>query len=303
MFAGTVLTDFIFSFLYVDTFKLLSKIHDFDCVLYGHASSMDLDRLECDLKNGMKIQALYTEFPGNPLMISPDLERLGALSSTYGFLLVVDETIGTSVNVSLIPHCDILCTSLTKMFSGGCNVMGGSVTLNPRSSWYSRLRRAFLDRPTCPYFCHDTLIMERNSTDFPVRVAKASSNAAHIATILRGHSSVANVFYPKGSPSQSTYDRYRREGQGYGFMISVQFKEPAGAVAFHDAFHVAKGPSLGTNFTLCCAYTLLAHYRELEWAAEFGVTEYLVRISVGIEDVEELESVVAAALNAAKAPQ
>lgn len=264
---------------------------------------MDLDRLESDLKNGMKIQALYTEFPGNPLMISPDLDWLGRLSSTYGFLLVVDETIGTSVNVSLIPYCDILCTSLTKMFSGGCNVMGGSVTLNPKSSWYTRLSRAFLDQPPCPYFCHDALIMEHNSKDFPTRVSKASSNAERITTILRGHGSVANVFYPKESPSQSTYDRYRREGQGYGFMISVQFKESAAAVAFHDAFHVAKGPSLGTNFTLCCAYTLLAHYRELEWAAEFGVTEHLVRISVGIEDVEVLESVVTAALNAAEATQ
>lgn len=284
----------------MDTYKVLSKIHDFDCVLYGHASSCDLDRLQSDLSNGMKIDALYTEFPGNPLMVSPDLGRLGELSKKYGFPLVVDDTIGTSVNVSLISHCDILCTSLTKMFSGGCNVMGGSLILNAQSPRYDQLIQAFKYRPTCPYFCHDVLVMEENSKDFPDRVAKASSSAEHITAVLRNHSSVSEVFYTQGSSSQSVYDRYRRSGQGYGFLISVQFRAPEGAVAFHDAFHVAKGPSLGTNFTLCCAYTLLAHYREREWAAEFGVTEYLVRISIGIEDKEELERVVCTALEAAR---
>lgn len=286
------LTCWISSFLYVDTYKVLSKIHGFDCVLYGHASPCDLERLESDLTNGMKIDALYTEFPGNPLMVSPDLKRLDELSTIHDFLLVVDDTIGTSVNVSLISHCDILCTSLTKMFSGGCNVMGGSLTLNPQSLRYHNLKQTFRHRPICPYFCYDVLVMEDNSKDFPDRVIKASSSAEHVTTILRNHSSVSEVFYTKGSPSQSLYDRFRRPGQGYGFLISVQFRSPAAAVAFHDAFHVAKGPSLGTNFTLCCAYTLLAHYKELEWATKFGVTEYLVRISVGIEDRTELERIV-----------
>lgn len=63
---------------------------------------------------------------------------------------------------------------------------------------------------------------------------------------------------------------------------------------------MAKGPSLGTNFTLCCAYTLLAHYSELEWAAEYGVFEHLVHISVGIEDAGILEDLVRRALAAAR---
>lgn len=55
-----------------------------------------------------------------------------------------------------------------------------------------------------------------------------------------------------------------------------------------DKLETAKGPSLGTNFTLCSPYTLLAHYGELEWAASFGVESDLVRISVGLEETEEL---------------
>ena len=84
-------------------------------------------------------------------------------------------------------------------------------------------------------------------------------------------------------------------------MLSVRFTAPERAVAFYDALDVAKGPSLGTNFTLCCAYTLLAHYKELEWAAEYGVVEDLVRISVGLEERGWLEERVARALKAAEA--
>lgn len=60
------------------------------------------------------------------------------------------------------------------------------------------------------------------------------------------------------------------------------------AVAFFDALRVSKGPSLGTNFTLACPYTLLAHYDELEWAAGCGVASHLVRVSVGLEDADDL---------------
>jgi cystathionine gamma-synthase len=83
---------------------------------------------------------------------------------------------------------------------------------------------------------------------------------------------------------------------GYGYLLSIQFIEPDAVIAFHDALDVAKGPSLGTNFTLCCPYTLLAHFSELEWAAKFGVVEHLVRIRVGVEDLEILASIVQRAL-------
>jgi cystathionine gamma-synthase len=283
----------------VDTFKVLSKIQGIECVLYGHASPEDLDALEADLNGGMIIHALYTEFPGNPLMTSPDLESLRQLSLKYDFPLVIDDTIATSINVALFPYCDVICTSLTKMFSGGCNVMGGSAVLNPHSPWYVRMRRTISTQPSEPYFPLDVLIMEQNSKDFRQRIMQANTNAEMIVDLLKCHTSVAQVFYPKGSPSQRLYDRFRRSGGGYGFLVSIRFVTAATAIAFYDALDVAKGPSLGTNFTLCCAYTLLAHYRELEWAAKFGVTEHLIRISVGIERPEVLEELVAKALAAA----
>lgn len=68
------------------------------------------------------------------------------------------------------------------------------------------------------------------------------------------------------------------------------------AIAVYDSLETAKGPSLGTNFTLCSPYTLLAHYGELEWAAQFGVESDLIRVSVGLEETEELVGIFERAL-------
>jgi cystathionine gamma-synthase len=71
------------------------------------------------------ILALFTEIPSNPLLRCADLPRLRRLADKYDFLIVVDETIGNFVNVEVLPYCDIVVSSLTKVFSGDSNVMGG----------------------------------------------------------------------------------------------------------------------------------------------------------------------------------
>ncbi|KAJ5114934.1 pyridoxal phosphate-dependent transferase [Penicillium alfredii] len=274
-------------------------IYNFDCIFYGHGSTSELNTLEAGLAdNTIKINALITEFPSNPLLTTPDLHRLRTLAQQYNFLLIVDDTLATAVNVSLLPFCDAICTSLTKMFSGHCNVMGGSVALNPASESFSALNRQLSASFEDTYFPLDALFMDHNSRDIIPRVSRASANAARIAEIFRRHHAVAEVFYPQGSATQRAYDRFRKTGGGYGFLLSVRFRVPAAASAFYDALRVAKGPSLGTNFTLCCAYTLLAHATEMEWAAGYGVVPHLVRISVGIEEVDGLVRAIGDALAA-----
>jgi cystathionine gamma-synthase len=71
------------------------------------------------------ILALFTEFPSNPLLRSANLPRLRALADKYDFLIVIDETIGNFVNVEVLPYADMVVSSLTKIFSGASNVMGG----------------------------------------------------------------------------------------------------------------------------------------------------------------------------------
>lgn len=102
------------------------------CHFLGHGLDSDIDELEKILEkeftlNSSKppILALFTEFPSNPLLRSADLPRLRRLADKYDFLIVVDETIGNFMNVEVLPFADIVVSSLTKVFSGSSNVMGG----------------------------------------------------------------------------------------------------------------------------------------------------------------------------------
>lgn len=95
------------------------------CLFYGHGSAADLEDLEGRCNRGERYLAVFCEFPGNPLLKSPDLCRLRSLGDRYDFAIVVDETIGNLMNVHVLPLADVVVSSLTKIFSGDSNVMGG----------------------------------------------------------------------------------------------------------------------------------------------------------------------------------
>ena len=84
-----------------------------------------MNDLERRCEAGEKFLALFCEFPGNPLLKTPDLRRLRSLADRYDFALIVDETIGNFINVNVLSVADVVVSSLTKVFTGECNVMGG----------------------------------------------------------------------------------------------------------------------------------------------------------------------------------
>jgi cystathionine gamma-synthase len=93
--------------------------------IHSQGTSEELDRLEASLASGHEIACFFCEVPSNPLCATPDLDRIRSLADRYQFPVVCDETIGTFVGVDVLPYVDIVVTSLTKLFSGGSNVMGG----------------------------------------------------------------------------------------------------------------------------------------------------------------------------------
>jgi len=95
------------------------------CVFYGHGGSDDIDDLERRCAGGERFLALFCEFPGNPLLKTPDIGRLRSLADRYDFAIVIDETIGNFLNVHVLHYADVIVSSLTKVFSGDSNVMGG----------------------------------------------------------------------------------------------------------------------------------------------------------------------------------
>jgi cystathionine gamma-synthase len=288
-----------FGFPYVDTLKILQKFGP-GVVFYGHASESDLDDLEKRLEAGERFLALFCEFPGNPLLTCPNLARIRQLADKYDFAVVVDETIGTFANINVLPFADIVVSSLTKIFSGDCNVMGGSAIFNPNSRYYAALKEWARTEYEDTYWPEDVMFMERNSRDFVSRIDRVNANAEAICEVLRASPLVKKVFYPRYNESRANYEACRLPSGGYGGLISVVFHRKEQAVAFYDAVDTAKGPSLGTNFTLTSPYVLLAHYNELDWAEQFGVERDLVRISVGLEETEHIVKVFKEALKAAE---
>ncbi|KAF4556161.1 Cystathionine gamma-synthase-like protein [Elsinoe fawcettii] len=287
----------MFGFPYVDTLKILEKWGP-GVQFYGHSSEDDLDDLEARLEKGERFLCLVTEFPGNPLLKSPDLKRIRRLADKYDFAVMIDETIGNICNINVLPDADIIVSSLTKIFSGDCNVMGGAAILNPSGRYYQKLKAVLADEFEDNLFAEDSIFLERNSRDFVSRIARINTNAELICDMLEGHSRIKQVNYPKTAPTQQYYDQYKLPGGGYGGLLSCTFYSIDDAIAFYDALETAKGPSLGTNFTLASPFVLLAHYGELEWAAQYGCEANLVRFSVGLEDEAELKRTFEKALDA-----
>lgn len=167
------------------------------------------------------------------------------------------------------------------------------------------------------YYFEDAIVMESNSRDFAFRVDVINSNANAVCEYLRTRSLAWNpeledeglvikdIFYPKWVTRQN-YDLCRRANaeNNFGPLFSLTFTSPQASHAFYDALQCAKGPSLGTNFTLACPYTILAHFYERPWAAGYGIEEGLVRVSVGMENlsllIEWFERAVVAAEDAGR---
>lgn len=287
-----------YGFPYIDTLKILQKWGP-GCQFYGHGAAVDLDDIAERCNRGEQFLALFCEFPGNPLLRTPDLLRIRKLADRYDFAVVVDETIGNFINVDIFPYADIVVSSLTKVFAGECNVMGGSAIINPQGKYYGRLKKIMEFEYEDNYWPEDAIFMERNSRDFVSRIQRINVSAEAICETLKASPIVEEVFYPKCSPTRHHYDTCRNKDGGYGGLLSVTFKTTVQAITFFDELDTAKGPSLGTNFTLSSPYVILAHYAELEWVQQFGVDPDLVRISIGLEDPVALCDKVRLALDAA----
>ncbi|PRT54599.1 putative cystathionine gamma-synthase [Wickerhamiella sorbophila] len=277
-----------FGFPYTDTLKTLEKWGP-GAIFYPRGTEQELNELESLLKSGTRIAALFCEFPSNPLLKSPNIVRISKMAKDHDFLVIVDDTVGNMSNISVLPWVDMTVSSLTKIFSGDCNVMAGALVLNHNGRHYTELKRIISAQFEDLFFALDALYLERNSRDFAQRSHRTNANAEAVVDLLRSRTDlVKEVYYPKGSDTQANYDQVKVSDGGYGGLLSVVFKNPEHASTFFDAINIAKGPSLGTNFTLACPYTIIAHFLELDFVESCGVDRNLVRISIGLEETKDL---------------
>ncbi|MBI5396021.1 MAG: PLP-dependent transferase [Verrucomicrobia bacterium] len=272
-------------FPYVDTLKLQQK--------FGAGATLlhDLQHIAGDLRalvQGGSLAACFCEIPGNPLLGSADLRGIRPLLREHRVPLVADDVVATPVNVDLSDHADLIATSLTKYVVGTCNAMGGALICNPKSPLYAELKAIVRAQHEELLWGEDAAVLEAQTRSFPERMKRHNANGLLIAERLRAHPAIEKVWYPKWEFSEA-YDAVRRPGGGWGSLVTFLPKN-AGTTSpqIYDRMAVCKGPSLGTVFTLACPFTLLAHYTELDWAESCGVSRYLIRISVGLEDPEDL---------------
>lgn len=250
------------------------------------------------------ISGVFCEMPSNPLLRCVRVSRFAPALRESGALLFIDDTIAGVTNIDALKFADAVTTSLSKAFSGAGDVLAGAITLNPKFPHYSALHAYLLaESPdNSLLWPGDAIVLERNSRDFVRRSAQMSANAAALSARLAHHPAIEAVYYPRygdgieevarihpfPAPESPVSPPDKLPTIGRGCLLSFVLKNPASAPAVYDALRVSKGPSLGTNFTLCCPYTLLAHYTELDWAARCGVRADLIRVSAGLEPIEDL---------------
>jgi len=272
-------------FPYVDTLKLQQKFGHGGILLH-HLERIDQDLLA--LLSRQPLAACFCEIPGNPLLGSADVRRISPILREQGVPLVVDDVVATPANVDLSGHADLVATSLTKFIAGSCDAMGGALICNPRSPLYAEIKPIVSAQHEELLWGEDAVVLDAQTRGFPERMTRHNRNGLLLAERLRRHPAVERVWYPKWEFSEA-YEAVRRRDGGWGALITfLPKKGETQAPDVYDRLEFCKGPSLGTVFTLACPFTLLAHYTELEWAESCGVSRYLIRISVGLEDPEDV---------------
>lgn len=272
-------------FPYVDVLKLQERFGA-GAHFLPFADDGDYEKLRAIIKSE-PLAGIFAELPSNPLLKCVDLRKVTEMLflEEKDVPIIVDDTIGANVNVDAFLIADVVTTSLTKSFSGVGDVLAGSVIINRESPWHEEFAAFLREHADHELWRGDAVALEQNSRDYVERMKTVSRNSVALYEFLAEHPAVETVYHSIADDS-GLYDHLQKADGGHGCLLSFVLKDRASAPRVYDAMQFSKGPSLGTNFTLVCPYTLLAHYDELDWAERCGVDRTLIRVSVGLEPTE-----------------
>jgi cystathionine beta-lyase len=230
---------------------------------------------------------IYVESPSNPLLRCVDLAGIARLARERGVLSAIDNTFATPLNQNPIAlGLDVVIHSATKYLNGHSDVNAGvvvsSVEVIRRLIDYAMNHGGMLDSQACYQ-------LERGLKTLALRVRQHNESAAVLAQFLQQHPAVGRVHYP-GLAEHPDHAIAARQMRGFGGMLSFELREPAGVDAMMDRFRIATPAlSLGGVETLVCVPSRTSHRTmSAEERRRAGISGGLVRVSVGIEDVEDL---------------
>jgi cystathionine gamma-synthase len=274
--------------LYVDSARLFEKALDTQ-----HEFILDVQNLaavEKLLAEG-KVAAVFTEAPNNPQLETADILKLRQLCNHYGAKLVLDSSSVGIATLDLLPHADIVCCSLTKYAASQGDVMAGLLVVNPTRPDAAPLLKAARSE-LAPLHRLDAQALAVQIKHMGEVSERLSKNAAEIAERLSRHPMVAKIRTADTGPTAANFKALQRKGAGAGCLITIELKGEMRAV--YDQLDLVKGPSFGVEFTIASPFLWLAHFTEVtspEGRASVraaGLDPDLLRISVGLEPVEEI---------------
>ena len=270
------------------TFRILDKIFKNFGLEYVIVDTTNLDNLEKALSPDVK--AILIESPANPLLTVTDLAGASALSKKHGILTIVDNTFMTPyLQRPLELGADIVVHSATKYLGGHSDLIAGLVVVKDE-----RLaeRLAFIQNATggvlAPF---DSFLLIRGIKTLAVRLDRHVQNAETIAASLKENRAVKKVYYP-GLPDAQGYEINKRQAKNGGAVISFELKENYDIKKFFKSLHlIALAESLGGIESLACHPATMTHASiPYEIRQKVGITDGLIRLSVGIEHVDDLLS-------------
>lgn len=251
-------------------------------------SRVDLSREEISSHITEQTKAVFLETPTNPMMHVTDLKKLGELTKPRKILLIVDNTfLSPYFQNPLELGADIVIHSGTKYLNGHNDAIAG-FTVVKDEELKEKLRYIFKTVGSClsPF---DSWLTLRGIKTLAVRMEKAQENAFLIAGWLKEQGQVTKVFYP-GLPEHPGYDIMKKQSRGYGAMISFEVESPELAKRILNKVRLLQfAESLGGVETLI-TYPIMQTHADVpkDELEENGITDRLLRISVGIEDGRDL---------------
>ncbi len=288
--------------LYGGSYRIFTKLYAKFGVGFDFVDPTDLAAVERAFRPETKL--LWLETPSNPLLTITDIAAGAALAKARGARTVVDNTFATPVlQRPLKLGADIVVHSTTKYLNGHSDVIGGAI-LTDSKELYDELK-FFQNAVGAVPGPQDCFLVLRGIKTLGLRMERHCASAREIARRLAEDPRVAKVYFP-GLPDHPQHELARRQMAGYGAIVS--FELSAGlAAAKRFARHVklwTLAESLGGVKSLFCHPPTMTHASvEPEVRREAGISDGLIRLSVGLEDVEDLIEDLDQALEKAARPQ
>ena len=279
---------------YGGTFRLFDKVLTRYQLTFSYVDTSQLDEVERTFTSSTRM--LFVETPTNPIMRLTDLREAAALAHRHSVRLVVDNTLASPyVQRPIDFGADLVTHSTTKYLNGHSDSIGGIVvaTRDDDIEWLGFVQNAE-GAILSPF---DSWLVLRGTKTLPLRMIQHNANGLALAEFLAAHPKVRHVYYP-GLPSHPQYELAKRQMHGFGGMLAFDLGSLDAARRLLNGVRLhALAESLGGVETLISHPATMTHASVPEKRRlALGITDGLVRISAGVEDIEDLKEDLAQAL-------